>query len=120
MSGRATESNVAEAKAAAIASAARVDPCGVSAEVEDPGHRRGVRLHHARFEVQGRTHHAHAVHVLEQAERGGFVGHTVLQRDHRDGRRGGRGQGAERLAGVLALHRQQHDVVVTEVDAGGV
>ena len=82
----------------AIASARASTPPGIPADVEDAGDRRGVGLDHTRLQVQGGTHHAHAVHVLEQPQRRGLVGHAVLHRDDGDGRRRGRRQRAQRLA----------------------
>ena len=94
-----------------------VDPVREPADVEDAGDRRRVRLDHAGLEVQRGAHDAHAVDRLEESQRRRLVGDAVLHRHHRDalGCRGG--ERAERLAGVLALHREEHDVVVAEVDA---
>ncbi len=117
MSGRATDSNDDSPNASRDRLRTRVDPVGEPTEVEDPGHGPGVGLDHARFEVQRGADDAHAVDAVEEAERGAFVGDAVLHAHHGNRRGCARRQRAERLAGVLALHREQHHVVGAEVDA---
>ena len=63
--------------------------------------------------------HDHRVHVRESPQRRALVLDAVLRADHRDVRARRRFEALERGGGVLALDRQQHDVVVAPGDLLG-
>ena len=93
-----------------------VDPRGINADVQEAGHRCGPGLHDTGFEVAGGAGDADPLHMGEQAQRGRFVGYAVLQADNRRLGGGDLGELGERSTGLLALHRQEYDVVGAPVD----
>ena len=113
---RATALNPARSKAAAISSATTSDAARVAADVEHAAQRRAVARDDARLEVRSRCHHHDAVHVGEAAQRTPLVLDAVLHARHRDPRWRGLDQRIERAFRVLALHREQHDVLIGPVD----
>jgi hypothetical protein len=97
-----------------------VDTARVTAQVEDAGDRRRLRLHDAGRQVRGREPHVDAVDVGEVAQRGGLVGDAVLDAHDRRARVGDRGQRAQRLLGAGALHREERGIAGSPVDLTGV
>src|SRR3984885_2979948 len=97
--------------------AAFVDPGRVPPHVDNAGHPRPVGLNDARLEVGGRRHHHRPVDVLEHTEGHPLVLDRVLQADHGRLRRGAVAQSADRAARVLALHREQDDLVAVPVES---
>ena len=96
-----------------------VEPVGIAADVECAGDRRGVGDHHPGLQMRRGQLHDHRVHTGEPAQRHALVLDAVLHAGHRDvGTRRGF-EALERGGAVLALDRQQHDVVVLPGDLLG-
>ena len=88
--------------------------------VEQPGQRLAVQRDLAGHEEGGGHHDQHRVDIAEAPRRRPLVGHAVLRADDGDVRAGRGFEVVQRGLGVLAFHREQHDVVLAERDFGGV
>lgn len=93
-----------------------VAPVGEPSDVQHAAGRGGPCLHHARLQVTGWAHHAHRVHVGEDAQRRRFVGDAVLEADDGRGHRGGDGQLGQGGRRLLTLDRHQHHGAAAPVD----
>ena len=88
----------------------------IAARVEDTADRRGMVQHQARLQIRRRHPDHHAVHPVETAQRHALVVHAVLRAHHRQVFPTRGPKGGQRRVGVLRLHRQQDDVIVTKID----
>jgi hypothetical protein len=77
-----------------------------------------VLLDDAGLEVARRHHHADALHVREEPEQRGLVGHSVLQRHHGRARRERRDEVLHGRLRLVALDREQHGGGTGEVGLG--
>ena len=96
-----------------------IDAVREASGVEQAGAGRAVQGDLA-GDQEGRGHHdQHGVDIGEAAGGGAFVGDAVLGADDGDFVPGGGFEIVQRAGGVLALHGQQHDIVVGEGDVVG-